>query len=90
MPRLVTSINQVTLYVSARETTDWAKRWPCSQLRGKRLMAQFDSGGLIDVTIDGRYGDCDAVEFNAITSDFLRDRLATDHPAYFAAVGQFG
>jgi hypothetical protein len=31
-----------------------------------------------------------ADEFNAITSDFLRDALPPDHPAWFATVGQFG
>jgi len=28
-------------------------------------------------------------EFNAITSDFLREKLSKDHPLYHITVGQF-
>lgn len=90
-----THINEshVTLWLSANDTYNWAHRsgssWPCSQLSGRRLMAQFDSNGLCDITIDGRNRDCDATEFNAITSDYLATRLPADHPAWFVTVGQF-
>lgn len=84
----------VSLWLSANDTATWADRpgarWPCSQLSGKRLFAQFDKGGLVDVTINGRSGvDCDVTEFNAITSDFLAAKLPQEHPAWFVAVGQF-
>jgi hypothetical protein len=60
-------------------------------VRGHRLRADFDrSGSLVDFTLDGRSGpDVPADEFNAITSDMLRDRLPKTHPAYFGCVGQF-
>ena len=65
------------LWLSANDTYGWAHRqgaiWPCSELSGHRLYAQFsEHGDLIDMTIDGRSKDCSADEFNAITSDFLK------------------
>ena len=85
----------VKLWVSANETYEWAHRvgksWPCSQLSGKRLFAEFDGSGLLDIAINGRMTDCDANEFNALTSDMLRDsgKVPTDHPAYYVNIGQF-
>jgi len=63
------------IWLSARDTYNWAHRpgnsWPCSQLAGHRVFAEFaDNGDLIDYTIDGRYKDVDANEFNAIMGDF--------------------
>jgi hypothetical protein len=84
--------NSVTLWLSEKDTWDWAHRpgaaWPCSQLADRRLMACFDRHGLVDLAIDGGRGDQDvnADEFNAITSDFLRDVLPKDHPCYFICV----
>lgn len=67
----------VQLWLSANDTYNWAHKagasWPCSQLSGHRLYAQFSYGNLVDVTIDGKIKNCDVNEFNAITSDFLRD-----------------
>jgi len=77
------------LWLSARDTYDWAHRpgasWPCSELSGRPMFAEFDlSGDLVDVST-GSMGTadplCPADEFNAITSDFLRDRFGPDHPA---------
>lgn len=83
----------VKLWLSARETYDWAHRpgssWPCSQLSDKRLFVEFDRNGLCDLAINGRMTDCDANELNAITSDFLAKKLPKDHPCYFVVVGQF-
>lgn len=83
----------VKLWISARETGEWAHRpgacWPGSTLAGKRLFAEFDGNGLVDLAVNGRSTDCDAHELNAITSDFLRSKLPSDHPAHFVAVGQF-
>ncbi len=83
----------VKVWISARETSAWAwrpgKRWPCSFLAGSRLFAEFDRNGLVDMQIDSGRGDqdCPADEFNALTSDFLRDKLPKTHPAYPVAVG---
>ena len=89
--------NTVSLWLSPRDTYNWAHKqgawWPCSFLVGKRLFAQFDSGGLTEFRVNGgrnaREQDCPSDEFNAITSDHLRLKLPETHPAYFAAVGQF-
>ena len=81
----------VTLWLSANDTYEWARQWPCSELRGKAVVACFDSGGLCDLSINGGRGsqDCDGNEFSAICADHLRAKLPKDHPAYFVAVGQF-
>ena len=87
------SINDysVKLWLSASDTYDWATRpgasWPGSALRSRRLFAEFDRNGLLDLSIDGGRGDqdCDSDELNAITSDYLAARLPESHPAY----GQF-
>ena len=86
--------NSVRLWLSANDTYGWAHKpgasWPCSFLAGKRLRADFDSNGLVDYAVNGRYAEGMAAdEFNAITSDFMRDRLPKEHPCYFVAVGQF-
>ncbi len=81
----------VKLWLSARDTRAWAAKWPCSFLAGRRVVAEFHAGGLVDLVINGDRGPQDAPgdEFNAITSDFLRPILPQDHPAWFVAVGQF-
>jgi hypothetical protein len=93
MAQIKLGSKSVVLLVSAAETKAWAHRphavWPCSQLAGHRFRAAFDQGGLIEFTIDGRDGDVDANEFNAISYDFLVDKLPPEHPAYEVAVGQF-
>ena len=85
--------SSVKLWLSAKDTYYWANRplnsWPCSELSNKRLFAEFDSNGLLDVAINGWDADIPADEFNAITSDHLRDKLPADHPARFVAVDQF-
>jgi hypothetical protein len=84
----------LTLWLSARDTYEWANRagarWPCSELSGKRLVACFDRNGLCDIAINGKSdADVSSTEFNAITSDFLRNKLPKDHPCYLVCVGQF-
>lgn len=69
--------NRIKLWLSASDTAIWARRWPCSTLGGKRLFAEFDSNGLCDLTINGRDGDCDGNEFDAITADFLAGKRAS-------------
>ena len=87
--RVVVAGSTVKLWASMRDTYDWARRWPGSVLRGKRLFAEFDarSGDLIDLTVNGRGGvDVPVHEFNAFTSDMLRasGKVPADHPSIHA------
>ena len=86
--------DSVEIWVSARDTYEWARRigaaWPCSELSGKRFYACFDTNGLLELTVNGKQGvDVDHNEFNAITSDFLGEVLTPDDAVYFVTVGQF-
>ena len=68
--------SNVRLWLSAKDTCFWATRsgnsWPCSQLAGKRLFAEFNGEDLVDVTINGKTGvNVPVDEFNAITDDFI-------------------
>jgi len=94
--RLNIGLSAFTLWVSASDTERWAighfgqGRWPCSELAGSRFCVTFDTNGLCDFTLSGlRDKDVDQNELNACISDFLKDKLPTDHPCYFVAVGQF-
>ena len=58
------------VWLSARETADWATSWPCSTIGGHRLFAEFQRGDLVDLALDGCLADCDAHELNAIIEDF--------------------
>ena len=45
----------ITVWLSATDTSEWARvHWPCSELAGRRIRADFDTNGLLDYTIDGR------------------------------------
>lgn len=91
----------VKLWLTADETETWAnspgESWPCSALEGKSLFAEFDENGLVDFAVDSpelhiqeaQEIYIESSEVNAITSDFLQDKLPRDHPCYFVAVGQF-
>ncbi len=88
--------DQVTLWASANDTYEWArrpfKRWPSSALSGHRFMATFDGNGLCDLTIDGRHNggpEVTADELSAICADLLQEKLSKDHPVWSVAVGQF-
>lgn len=92
--RLTDDGTAFTVWISASETYSWAHRsgsaWPCSQLAGHRVRATFDTNGLLDYAVDGRYhDDLDCNEFNALIADHVADRLPTNHPCYFVTVGQF-
>jgi len=88
--RVQDSGTMVTVWISADETYEWARRWPCSELSGHRIRASFDSGGLFDLAIDGREApDVPAGELSACVADHLAQRLNPEHPCYFVAVGQF-
>ena len=67
----------VKIWLSANDTYNWAHRpgntWPCSQLSGHRVFAEYEQGGdLVDMAIDGKIKDCDSNEFNAIMLDHLQ------------------
>lgn len=86
--------NGVNVWLSANDTYEWAnrpgKRWPCSDLSGKRVFASFDRNGLCDIAIDGKSDtDVSGHEFNAIIADFLDKKLPKDHPCRFVCVDQF-
>lgn len=80
-----------TLWISAPETRNWARNWPCSTLVGRRIRVDFDRTGMVDLRVNGRYpsGSVDAWELSAIVADYSARRLSEDHPAYYVAVGQF-
>lgn len=63
------------MWLSANDTYRWATRpgraWPCSQCRGERLRVEVDSNGLCDFAINGRDGDMDGTELDAIVGDHL-------------------
>jgi hypothetical protein len=86
----------VELWASVTDVDNWmqgfttGKRWPCSVLQEQRLYASFDACGLSDYTLNGRHGiNVPAEEFNAFTSDMLRNALPKDHSCYYVIVGQF-
>ena len=72
------------LWLSANDTYDWAhrpgRRWPCSQLSGKRLFVQYDRNGLCDLAVNGKIRDIDAQELTACVSDAMRGKLHAGHP----------
>jgi hypothetical protein len=74
----------VRLWLSANDTYCWATRpracWPCSELSVKRLLVEYDRGGLVDMAVNGRIGDCPAHELTAIVSDHLGGKLPAGHP----------
>jgi hypothetical protein len=85
--------DSVTVEASAYELYDWAHRpgasWPCSTLaRLDSIRATFDRGGLVGIDHPGA-DDVPGDEFNAWTSDVLRDVLGPGHPVWFVTVGQF-
>jgi len=94
--RIETSLESFTIWLSASDTKDWATGypcWPCSKLRGKRVRADFDTNGLLDLSVNGRPPteslDLDCTELNAIIADHLKGQLPKGHPCFFVAVGQF-
>lgn len=75
----------VTVTVSAAETAEWGRRWPCATLRGRRVSAAFARGGLVDLTIDGHAAKdyVDGCEFDALMADVVagwRHQIPDGHP----------
>ena len=96
--RLKDNGNSFTIWLSARDTYEWARKpgaaWPCATLANKRVCASFDTNGIYDLTINGLYptedgGWIDGNEFSALIADHAKTRLSPDHPCYFVAIGQF-
>jgi len=87
--------SSIKLWLSASDTYNWAHKsgayWPCSEISGKRLFAEFDHNGLVDFALNGKTPDDgpSADEFNAITFDALRPVVPKDHACYPVNVGQF-
>jgi hypothetical protein len=87
-----TSITQncIKLWLSASDTYSWAHKegatWPCSYFENKRVFAEFDSMGLVDLTINGNYPkeyeDIPTNELNALLNDYLKDKVPKDHALY--------
>jgi hypothetical protein len=72
--RIYGKLNDCIATLSCADTEAWAHRpgnaWPCSTLSGHRIRVEVDGGDLTGFTIDGRDGDCDGAELDAILSDF--------------------
>lgn len=87
--------DSVTITAERAHLYSWATRpgayWPLSTLRHlDRVLAAFDRDGLVELIADGDAEDLSSDEFNAWSSDVLRDAaLPLDHPVYPIAVGQF-
>jgi hypothetical protein len=68
----------VKVWGSSSDTYDWAhrpgRRWPCSQLSGRRVFAELYQGDLVELSLDGEDGDVDANELNAFLEDALGSR----------------
>jgi hypothetical protein len=87
------STDSVEIHATRTMLYDWAHRpdasWPCSSLAlCDEITARFDANGLFDLLGDGD-DEIPADEFNAWSSDLLRDTLPKDHPCYTVTVGQF-
>lgn len=68
--------NGYTMKLSAWDIQQWVTcptaAWPCSTLRGNRLVVDVDDNGLLDMTVNGtHYADIDGNELDAIISDHL-------------------
>ena len=94
--------SQINLNLSANDTYNWAHRsgssWPGSTLSDHRVLAIFDTNGLVDLAIDGKDAPdwIDGNELSAICADHLNKPLRKwmkkagyEHPIWFVAVGQF-
>lgn len=60
-----------TVFVSAREVSEWNRRWPCSGLRGRQSFTFDRSGDLVD-----RSGEGDGPEAVALSQDAREYALA--------------
>lgn len=76
------------LRASPRGTEHWANttdaKWPCSTIAGRRLYIEFDTTGLVDLSINSAGPDSgppiDGWELNAFIADAVLPCLPTNHP----------
>jgi hypothetical protein len=72
--RIIGEKNDCKAWLSARDTENWANRpgssWPCSTVSGKRIMVEVSHGDLVDIWINGKWGECSGYELDAILLDF--------------------
>ncbi len=61
----------VTVTVTRREVSDFARSWPCSGLRDKPITFQFDkrNGDLVDTNDDRQQPDADNSAIAALSQD---------------------
>jgi hypothetical protein len=69
---------QVTISVSAEDTSAWARRpgssWPCSTLAGHEITAAFVNGDLVELDCVDEPGiEIPTEEFNAFVEDTLAE-----------------
>jgi len=60
-----------TVFVSAKEVSEWNRRWACSSLQGRQSFTFDRSGNLVD-----RYGKGDGPEAMALSHDAQEYALA--------------
>lgn len=88
---LYTSLDAVTVSFDAVDTTDWARYWPCSELKGREFEVTFDTTGLIDLQGEG-VEELDSLpwdELSALVADMVDGSLSEEHPCHYVMVGQF-
>jgi hypothetical protein len=81
--RLTQNDDYVMVWVSAKETYEWAHKsyasWPCSELSSNRFFAAFDRNGLYQFTMNGKDADVSSDELMACCADFLYPKLTEGH-----------
>ena len=60
-----------TVFISAREVSEWNRRWPCSCLQGRQSFTFDRNGDLVD-----RFGKSDGAEAVALSQDAQEYALA--------------
>jgi hypothetical protein len=85
-PNSKTNPTGYVMKLSANDTYNWANRdgarWPCSDLSGNRCLVVVDSNGLLDFTLNGKDGDCNGDELDAIVADHLPKSLGHLWPVW--------
>tara|TARA_R110002020_G_C15831987_1_gene734290 strand:+ start:153 stop:431 length:279 start_codon:yes stop_codon:yes gene_type:complete len=78
-----------SIVITKEETSLWATSWPCSILAGKRVMADYDTDGLLDLEVESSLEEIPSDELNAIVADHMKEHLPEGHPCHFMVIGQF-
>lgn len=80
-------VDGYTLWLSSSDTYAWARAWPCSTLAGDRLAICVDQNGLYALYVNGRSGDVDGHELDAIVADFLPEQYRPLWPCWAPGPG---